>query len=203
MALAKTRYQLATRLLALRGRPKSQQYGRAGQRCLTACASFSPSIDPGILTSVNTTRMSRRVSRITKASSALAASTTSYPASVIISAACMRIRNSSSTTSTTGRSVRELAIARGNVTGGRIVAPEPWLLGANGGGRGRTKVLVPSREPCRLGLAGRNTVPLSAKGLGLLGVWRPERAVRRCFRSKGVSACDVIRQTFLKLRGAR
>jgi hypothetical protein len=41
-----------------------------GQRLLTARASFSPSIEPGIWTSVKTTAMSRRPSRISIASSA-------------------------------------------------------------------------------------------------------------------------------------
>jgi hypothetical protein len=47
-----------------------------GQRSLTAQASRRPSIDPGMFTSVMRMRMSLRDSRISIASSALAAETT-------------------------------------------------------------------------------------------------------------------------------
>jgi hypothetical protein len=80
-----------------------------GQRSLTAQANFRPSIEPGIWKSVNTTRMSGRLSRMTIASSAFAASATSNPASLITCAAWIRIRNSSSTIRMTGRSVVECA----------------------------------------------------------------------------------------------
>jgi hypothetical protein len=80
-----------------------------GQRSLTAQANFRPSIEPGIWKSVNTTRMSGLLSRMTIASSAFAASATSNPASLITCAAWIRIRNSSSTIRMTGRSVVECA----------------------------------------------------------------------------------------------
>jgi hypothetical protein len=64
-------------------------------------------IEPGIWTSVNTTVMSGRPSRMKIASSAFWASTTSKPADLIMSSASMRIRNSSSTIKTTGRFVLE------------------------------------------------------------------------------------------------
>jgi hypothetical protein len=63
------------------------------RRSRTAAGSLSPSMLPGIWTSVNTTVMSKRASRIAMASSELAASTASN-ASSIISTACIRIRNS-------------------------------------------------------------------------------------------------------------
>ena len=47
-----------------------------GQRCFTAAASLRPSIEPGMLISVMRTRMSSRNSKMSMASSALAAETT-------------------------------------------------------------------------------------------------------------------------------
>jgi hypothetical protein len=47
-----------------------------GQRPRIAAASFKPSMEPGICTSVKTTVMSNRLSKMTMASSELAASTT-------------------------------------------------------------------------------------------------------------------------------
>src|SRR5438552_15781553 len=83
----------------------------------------------------------------------------------------MRIRNSSSTIRITGRSVREVAIARGKRKIGRIVAPGPY------------ESLSQSREPCRRG-GGLVYCYLSARyGIGRLAT---ERAARRCFRSKRV-----------------
>jgi hypothetical protein len=83
-----------------------------GHRPLTNLASFSPSMEPGICTSVNTTCMSGRASSMAIASSAFAASTTSKPASPIISAAFIRSRKSSSTIRTTGRLIGEISMTR-------------------------------------------------------------------------------------------
>src|SRR5580693_5973623 len=81
-----------------------------GQRSRTACASLSPSIEPGMWISVNTTRISRRLSRIAMASSALAASITAKPASSTVWTAQKRTRGSSSTIRT-AVAVGEPAIA--------------------------------------------------------------------------------------------
>jgi hypothetical protein len=78
-----------------------------GQRRLIIDANFSPSMEPGICISVNTTVTSKRVSRIEIAWSAVPASTTSKPAATIISAAFKRIRESSSTISRTGNVVMQ------------------------------------------------------------------------------------------------
>ena len=73
-----------------------------GHRPRTACASFIPSIDPGMLMSVNTILISSRLSRILMASSAFDAQSGSNPASRIMSTASIKISGSSSTASTTG-----------------------------------------------------------------------------------------------------
>lgn len=82
-------------------RPLAIMIRTGGQRSLTAKASLSPSIEPGISMSVKTVVMSNLVSKIDIASSALDASTTVKPASSIIDTTSMRISGSSSTTSTT------------------------------------------------------------------------------------------------------
>ena len=74
-----------------------------GHRPRTACASLIPSIDPGMLMSVNTILISPRLSRIRMASSAFDAQSASNPASRIMSIASIRMSGSSSTASTTGR----------------------------------------------------------------------------------------------------
>ena len=68
-----------------------------------ACASLIPSIDPGMLMSVNTILISPRLSKIRIASSAFDAESASNPASRIMSIASIRISGSSSTASTIGR----------------------------------------------------------------------------------------------------
>ena len=73
-----------------------------GQRSRIARANFSPSIEPGMSMSVKTMRMSFRASKMAMASSALDASIALYPAPSTKSAACIRLKNSSSTTRTYG-----------------------------------------------------------------------------------------------------
>jgi len=73
-----------------------------GQRRRMARANFSPSIEPGMSMSVKTMRMSFRASKMAMASSALDASIALYPAPSTKSAACIRLKNSSSTTRTYG-----------------------------------------------------------------------------------------------------
>jgi hypothetical protein len=73
-----------------------------GQRSRTAWASFSPSMLPGMLMSVNSTEMSGRDSSRATASSASQASSATQPASSTTSTASIRGRSSSSTTRTTG-----------------------------------------------------------------------------------------------------
>ena len=73
-----------------------------GHRSRIARANFSPSIDPGMLMSVKTMRMSFRASKMEMASSALDTSIALYPAASTKSAACIRLKNSSSTTRTYG-----------------------------------------------------------------------------------------------------
>jgi hypothetical protein len=73
-----------------------------GQRRRMARANFSPSIEPGMSMSVKTMRMSFRASKMAMASSALDASIALYPAASTKSAACIRLKNSSSTTRTYG-----------------------------------------------------------------------------------------------------
>jgi hypothetical protein len=73
-----------------------------GQRSRIAQANFSPSIEPGMSMSVKTMRMSFRASKMAMASSALDASIALYPAPSTKSAACIRLKNSSSTTRTYG-----------------------------------------------------------------------------------------------------
>jgi hypothetical protein len=72
-----------------------------GHRPLTASASLRPFIEPGMSISVKTTVMSRRASRRMIASSALAVSMTSKPASSIMLTVLVRTRVSSSTMRTT------------------------------------------------------------------------------------------------------
>jgi hypothetical protein len=74
-----------------------------GHRPRTACASLIPSIDPGMLMSVNTILISSRLSRIRMASSAFDAQSGSNPASQIMSIASIRMSGSSSTASTIRR----------------------------------------------------------------------------------------------------
>ena len=73
-----------------------------GQRRRMARANFSPSIEPGMSMSVKTMRMSFRASKMAMASSALDTSIALYPAASTKSAACIRLKNSSSTTRTYG-----------------------------------------------------------------------------------------------------
>ena len=73
-----------------------------GQRSRIARANFSPSIEPGMSMSVKTMQMSFRASKMAMASSALDASIALYPAPSTKSAACIRLKNSSSTTRTYG-----------------------------------------------------------------------------------------------------
>ena len=73
-----------------------------GQRRRIARATFSPSIEPGMSMSVKTMRMSFRASKLEMASSALDTSIALYPAASTKSAACIRLKNSSSTTRTYG-----------------------------------------------------------------------------------------------------
>ena len=73
-----------------------------GQRSRIARANFSPSIEPGMSMSVKTMRMSFRASKMEMASSALDTSIALYPAASTKSAACIRLKNSSSTTRTYG-----------------------------------------------------------------------------------------------------
>jgi hypothetical protein len=73
-----------------------------GQRSRIARANFSPSIEPGMSMSVKTMRMSFRASKMAMASSALDTSIALYPAASTKSAACIRLKNSSSTTRTYG-----------------------------------------------------------------------------------------------------
>ena len=73
-----------------------------GQRSRIARANFSPSIEPGMSMSVKTMRMSFRASKMAMASSALDASIALYPAPSTKSAACIPLKNSSSTTRTYG-----------------------------------------------------------------------------------------------------
>ena len=73
-----------------------------GQRSRIARANFSPSIEPGMSMSVKTMRMSFRASKMAMASSALDISIALYPAASTKSAACIRLKNSSSTTRTYG-----------------------------------------------------------------------------------------------------
>ena len=73
-----------------------------GQRRRIARANFSPSIEPGMSMSVKTMRMSFRASKMAMASSALDTSIALYPAASTKSAACIRLKNSSSTTRTYG-----------------------------------------------------------------------------------------------------
>jgi len=73
-----------------------------GQRSRIARANFSPSIEPGMSMSVKTMQMSFRASKMAMASSALDTSIALYPAASTKSAACIRLKNSSSTTRTYG-----------------------------------------------------------------------------------------------------
>ena len=73
-----------------------------GQRSRIARANFSPSIEPGMSMSVKTMRMSFRASKMEMASSAFDTSIALYPAASTKSAACIRLKNSSSTTRTYG-----------------------------------------------------------------------------------------------------
>src|SRR5436190_1645741 len=85
--------------------PETRMILIGGQRSCTACASFRPSMRPGIWMSVKSNAMSDLDSRIATASSASTASTGVKPASSTISTARMRNSMSSSTTRTTAGAV--------------------------------------------------------------------------------------------------
>lgn len=71
-----------------------------GQRCLTAAASFSPSIEPGMSISVKTSVILQSLSSTAMAASALSKVMTSYPASRRVSSTHSVMSISSSTTRT-------------------------------------------------------------------------------------------------------
>ena len=71
-----------------------------GHRAATWRAKSAPLIAPGMLTSVKSSLMSASVSKNRRASSALSASSTGYPASMNMSDAPIRSKTSSSTTRT-------------------------------------------------------------------------------------------------------
>lgn len=106
-----------------------------GQRSRIARANFSPSIEPGMSMSVKTMRMSFRASKMAMASSALDTSIALYPAASTKSAACIRLKNSSSTTRTYGCDAGELTSAdrsrrpsNGRPSGCLSFEREPTLL---------------------------------------------------------------------------
>jgi hypothetical protein len=86
--------------LSGRGRPDAKMMPTPGQRAATWRAKSAPLIAPGMLTSVKSSLMSASVSKNRRASSALSASSTGYPASMNMSDAPIRSKTSSSTTRT-------------------------------------------------------------------------------------------------------